>query len=415
LKFEKPIVNFTPLNLYGTPRFADWQELFNPFENNLSYKINEVPFGVGTQGFILSYSDRLKIFFADDNTTKEISDLKVDPETGRVILDQNENKILDINEQDAVHHNTYGARLKIPAGKFETNFTATVDDVFRWEDASLKDPWDKGEAKTNEELLYGSGISTDTKIAERFARNARGSIDFKFDVSRNFVLRGEVSASQINQKYVSKPSPTKIDALLYETKKTSVDIPFNGGAAGGLALAGDVKWSGRYLSLLGGWQMREKSYDFDIISNPHILPCPENNRIYFAKLYFHKSGKRLIFSFAQENYSVFNDTGVVKKSAAFKNLVFRTKAEADLSSSTFWIDCQFLAAGGKSLIQSQLWPDLELETSAEDGASLLAGAGFIFKLSEITSLNVAYFEEYVKKWTGDSPLRKALFEMKVKL
>ncbi|MCD6413923.1 MAG: hypothetical protein J7L54_07245 [Elusimicrobia bacterium] len=417
IDLEKPIVNFTPLDLVTAPRVDAWEEKFNPYENDLFYKIKRVPLGIGTQGVVAEFGNFAKIFFADDNTTDEISSLEVDPATGRVILDANSNKILDINEQDQIHHNFFGSRFKYAGKSFEVALTATLADVFRWENASLLDPWDANNTKTNDELLADAGISTDTVVAERFAGNLTASADFKIRLKKNFSVRGEISANRISQKYVSKPVATKIDALLYETKSISVEIPFNNGEKTGFASAVELLWSGRFLSLKAGYQNRTGSYDFDIKENPHSQNRPDRNMVFYLKFYFHSRGKRLTVKYAGENYSVFADSASVSAEMMRKNSVFAAFFEMDSSPrTTFKLNCQVIRQIDTNKIRSQLYPDFELDSASLSSGSFLAGLGFEYRMSKISSLNLNYWEEYVRHWqNGRNPIRKALIEMRIKL
>jgi len=413
--FEKPIVNFTPLILFSPVRVSDWEEKFFPYENSIFYRAEEVPLGIGMQGIVFEYLKFFKFFVVDDNTTDEVSGLEVDPATGRLILDANNNSILDINEQDQAHQSIYGVRLKAGGKVTQFGFTATMRDVFRWENASLLDPWDTQNTKTNDELLEEAGISTATLVAERFARNLTGSCDVKLKLKK-FLIKGEVSFNRILEEYVSKPVPTKIDALLYETQATSVQIPFNNGKKNGVAFAGEISWAGRTLALKTGTQIRKNSYDFDILTNPHDQNCPVKNVFTYSKIYFHKAGKRLTLKFAGNNFEVYQDTSAPKTSSELKESVFSTFFEFDTTkNTTFKLNFQ-IVKNLDSSIQSQLYPDFEFETASSHGTSILGGIGYEARISKIAKLSINYWQEHIRKAVeGEKPLRKILFEMRVGL
>jgi len=284
LSYEK----FVDIKLYN-----EFTDIYNPFDNSIIRSVNlSERFGKGTHGII--FQTKYSIFknsfiLADDNTTREDNgtlqthSLK---EGYVVYLDANQNSILDINENDIMHHNFWADRFEIKLSDIEFGITYIAEQLYRWEfEAKMADPWDKNFSSfsNNDQILLKYDLITrsslDTNVyiraAERYARQDFFCFDVSYQKLKNIKISAEFGLNKIKHQYVSKPKNshiTKYDARYqYYTINNDIDIeiPWNKGDHIGNAFGVNIEYKILKGLLQAGFKIENKVFNSQIFDNPN--------------------------------------------------------------------------------------------------------------------------------------------------
>lgn len=441
----KSYENNVVLKLYN-----EFTDIYNPFDNIIvrEVDINE-RFGKGTQGIVVQ--NRYSIFrntfiIADDNTTREDSgSLQTYQISGTgylVYLDMNNNSILDINENDIMHHNFWVDRLEIELFNMKFGITYIAEQLYKWEkEAILVDPWDlKYENIDNDQLLQENDLITSVssnvfiRAAERYTRQDFFSLDFTYTGFKDMILYIEFGLNKIKQRYVSKPKKSHISrydpSYPYFTINRAIDIeiPWNKGEHIGNAFGLRIERKISFTEIIAGYKLENKVFNMEIFDNPneddsHVLGNksffrPVSKQSIYGEINFNYSGFEPVFKFVNLVFRRIYPDGE-KQNNVYKNTVEKTEIikliYAEIKRKFFnnfvpAIKCQYIDYGKVSKIHSQLFTPFVLRDNAESfvevdntkkSISLLTGLELVYYFHKSTRIKFAYYHEYISNKIED--------------